>query len=73
MFPEWKGKYRARTIYSDAGGSSYKRPLQYQEFDHSSLRNFSKEDLMKKQQEQIQIKQDNTRVNQPLRKFPKFR
>jgi len=73
MFPEWKGKYRARTIYSDAGKSSYKRPLQYREFNANPIKGLSKEDILQKQQEQLHIKQDNTRVHQPLRKFPKFK
>jgi len=62
MFPEWKGKYRARTIYSDVKIFGTKKPLHYRKFNSRPL--IFKNNLLE-QQEKALIKQDNTIVKTP--------
>lgn len=64
MFPEWKGKYRARTIYSDVKIFGNKKPLHYRKFNGKPLI-FKKKTLLEQQQEKTLIKRDNTIVKTP--------
>ncbi len=61
MFPEWKGKYRARTIYSDTGIFGKKKPLHYRKFDRRIKIDLSDKSWRKNEIENTLKKKDGIR------------